>query len=144
MDMYYNISYVNLDINDLDVISNKINSFSNNIQDNSYSSFDNLFSETLVKENSSLSTDKSSDTFIVESLKISSKNNCIKKANFYIKKNINSKLYNTDCLICFDHIIIINSNKFRCNHILCKSCYIKWAYECIKKNKNIYCPLCMK
>jgi hypothetical protein len=135
MDTYYNISYVNLDENDLYKIYDKINSFSNNIKDNSYSSFENNSSE-----NSYLSMDK----FIVDSPIISSKNNCIKKANFYIKKNINSKLYNSDCLICFDHIIIINSNKFRCNHILCKSCYIKWDYECIKKNKNIYCPLCMK
>ena len=112
MELYYNISYTNLDDDNLVNINNKINIISNTILDNSYTTF--------IEKNNNVQYKN---------------NNFIKKANFYIKKNINSKLYNNECLICFDSIILHNCNKFECNHLLCKDCYLKW---------NTYCPLCRK
>ena len=112
MELYYNISYTNLEYDNLDYIYEKINSVSNTILDNSYTSF--------IQNNNNIKYNR---------------NNFIKKANFYIKKDVHSKLYNNNCLICLDCISINNCNKFICNHLLCKNCYLKW---------NSYCPLCRK
>jgi len=68
----------------------------------------------------------------------------IKKANFYIKKNKKIKIYNTECPICYNGILIEDSKYFDCNHMLCKCCHTNWKDECIKKNIEFHCPLCRR
>jgi hypothetical protein len=51
---------------------------------------------------------------------------------FYIEnKNI---IDGITCRICLDSIIINNMSRLRCNHIFCRTCFIKWTTRS--------CPIC--
>jgi hypothetical protein len=136
MELFYNISYKNLDYSKLDEIHDNINSLSNIINN---------------KESKINLSDYNLDNNEEFSNKFNKNKNFIKKANFYIKKDLKNKIYNIYCLICLDYIFLDNCNKFNCNHLLCKECYIKWEINCNTKNSedpyilsNLYCPLCKK
>jgi hypothetical protein len=67
----------------------------------------------------------------------------IKNANFYIKINKNSELYNKyNCPICYEYIFKNNLKILSCKHLFCTKCFKNWTNTCIEKSLIITCPLC--
>ncbi len=76
------------------------------------------------------------------------KDNFLKKATFYIKKNNKNSEINTEikmeCPVCYINIIPQNYKELLCCHYMCNECYDSWFKTCILKNKYITCPICRK
>ncbi len=126
MDLFYVFSYNNLNDNKLYNINNNINNLKNNINNLNIN----------IDINSNIKYDSN------EYLEMRMEKNFIKKANFYVKKNKKTKIYNNECYICLNLLYINNCERFNCNHLLCKECYNKWNIECTNKNIDIICPIC--
>jgi len=67
----------------------------------------------------------------------------IKNANFYIRINKNSELYNKyNCPICYEYIFKNNLKILLCKHLFCIKCFEDWSNTCIEKSLILTCPLC--
>ncbi len=71
------------------------------------------------------------------------KDNFLKKATFYMKKNTNTEI-KMECPVCFINITPQNYKELLCRHYTCNECYNLWFKTCILNNKYITCPICRK
>lgn len=134
---------VNIKINNIYDINNKLNKLNNyfcdKLYDNFSFNFDNDMEESIEELKILLSDNKTKNK------------NYIKKATFYIKisgktpYSENQKLQKQimKCPICYD--LILDNNKYlklTCNHLFCNECYNTWNEKCSSNNICTSCPMC--